>query len=299
MDDPQELLYLGPEGSYSHNCAHLIQSELLPDLRLVSCDSIYAIHREQKKNHSALGLFPVENSLGGGVSETLDGLFERLEQPQILLEWVLPIEHNLLSTGSLNQIKEVRAHYQSLAQCASFLREHLAQAEKIVTSSNSSAILSILEEDPAKRSLLAAIASKEAAELYRLPIITEAINDFKHNATRFWLIGRDAKKKFNRSDSKQALVSIAFQMPADKPGGLLKVLQSLARQDLNLTRIESRPTKGRLAEYTFFIDFVATDKLSRIALSGLLDELESLCSVFKFFGHYPVFPDPDPRFQRC
>ncbi len=276
------LGYLGPEGSYSHICAKKI-AEVFALSPLIPYKTISEIYKALEQKEINFGLLPVENSLGGSVPETLDNLLFAPQSLQVRLEWVLMIEHCLI--GFDLNINEIRAHFQAFAQCDNYLNKYYANANKKEMSSNSSAALSLLNEKENK----AAICSKEAAELYKIPIIAEKINDFTENFTRFWLAGWENLPPKNNN---QNLISLAFRIPQDLPGGLVRVLGPIAERGINLSKIESRPTKSRLCEYSFYIDLINSSKADQ----ELLKELQSLCSYFKFLGNYPVWPLNDLRF---
>lgn len=277
------LGYLGPEGSYSHICAKQIAKTFALN-HLIAFKNIAEIYGAIAEKQINFGLLPVENSLGGSVPETLDYLLFAPQSLQVRLEWVLKIEHCLI--GFDKKIEEIRAHFQAFAQCEKFLQANYSQAQKKEMPSNSAAALSLLTEKQNK----AAICSQEAAELYNIPVLAHKINDFTENFTRFWLVGWEDLPKQNYH--KQNLISLAFRIPQNTPGGLVKVLNPIAQLNINLSKIESRPTKGRLCEYSFYIDLINSEKVDQ----NLLENLQNLCAYFKFLGNYSVWPLEDLRF---
>lgn len=287
------IFFLGPEGSYSHSCA-LKLKEIITQVSLEPLVSISAIKEAVACNKEAMGLFPVENSLGGSVTETLDGLLNQSEDTKVLLEYVMKIEHCLLGFGKKQELQEIRAHYQAFNQCEEYLKKNFSKFKRSEFPSNSAAVESLASLDSAQQNTYAAIGSMEAAKRFNVPIIENQINDSSENYTRFWLIGHKGPLSLI-NESKQYLCSLAFQIPRDEPGGLLKVLQVFASRSINLTKIESRPTKGRLCEYTFYIDFLAPDNWKEEG-KEIIKNIQSICSLFRFLGHYSVFPHKDNRF---
>jgi prephenate dehydratase len=311
-----KLLYLGPAGSFSHICALEIvnffeqtakdahSSEIKPlikleDFQLLDFPSINSVREgieESSNNEKIFGLLPVENSLGGSVPETLDGLIKGSQSVEVRLEWVMHVEHCLVGFGNINDIKEIRAHYQAFAQCDDFLKKSFSNNfEKKEMTSNSAAALSLLDmKSDNNNKQIAAICSKEAAEMYKIPIIQKGINDSQNNYTRFWLISK-SPLRVEQSEKTNTLTSLAFRIPQNVPGGLMRVLDCLVKRNINLSKIESRPTKGKLCEYTFFIDFVNPANWSEIQ-EEVCEEVKNICSNFYFLGNYSVLPAGDFRF---
>lgn len=295
---PNNLIYslgfLGPEGSFSHICA-LEVAEQLGIQNLIPHQNISAIRHSLSVDELTFALMPLENSLGGSVPESLDGFLLAPSSVTVLLEKVLKIEHCLVGfSKELSTVKEVRAHFQAFAQCDNYLKKNFPGVSLHEMTSNSAAAKSLLDLSELERSSTLAICAKEAAEFYQLPILQPLINDSPDNVTRFWLLGKTPLPS-NVSNS-QKLTSLAFRIPQDLPGGLMKVLATLANRKINLSKIESRPTKGRLCEYTFFIDFI--NPLNWPAIEEtVLKEIQNNCSYLRFLGTYSVFPLGDLRFE--
>jgi prephenate dehydratase len=284
------IAYLGPQGSFSYICASGL-SKLLAIGPLKAYDNITLAIKALDVAEADFALLPIENSLGGSVPEALDGFIKSDQKNYIQLEWVLPIEHALLGFGSLGQVKEVRGHFQAFAQCKNFL-EQLPEAKQKEMTSNSASIASLRELSLTEKLNTAAIGPAPSGELYDVPLIQSKINDSSDNFTRFWLIGKTSKAILTNT---QQLTSLAFRIPQDLPGGLLKVLSSLAARDINLSKIESRPTRGRLCEYTFFIDFVNPANWEEIKVQ-IMQEIAGSCSYLRVLGTYVVLPIGDLRF---
>ena len=222
-----------------------------------------------------IAIVPVENSIQGGVTMTLDSLWQS-ESLQIQQAIVLPIAHSLITRApTLAAIKIVYSHPQGLAQCQQWLDRHLPTVQQIATDSTTDG-LHIIAED----SSLAAIASQRAAELYNLPILKYPINDQPDNCTRFLVLGRTAPT------TKGTHSSLAFSLKRNIPGALVKSLLVFADRQINLSRIESRPTKRSLGEYIFFIDIEAP--IEDPQLSEALSKLQEVTENLKILGSYAI-----------
>jgi prephenate dehydratase len=216
----------------------------------------------------------VENSIEGSVVITLDMLWQ-LDILQIQQALVLPIRHALLSRAStLEAIQTVHSHPQALAQCQEWLEKFLPSAQLVPGNSTTEA-LQYLDEDYTA----GVITSQRAAQLYNLPVLASAINDFPDNSTRFWVLGKQPSPGGSHT-------SLAFSLPANVPGVLVKPLQVFASKGINMSRIESRPTKRSLGEYLFFIDIEAN--ASQDSVQTALSELASYTEILKIFGSYNV-----------
>ncbi|MGC9505098.1 prephenate dehydratase [Baaleninema sp.] len=279
------IAYLGPAGTYTEAAALAYSSWLDRDDRL-QCQlspysSIPQTFQALEREEVHLAVVPVENSIQGSVTITLDTLWQR-ETLQVQQALVLPIHHALISrSASLEYVKTVYSHPQALAQCQKWLERNLPQVQLRSTNSTTEA-LQYLSED----ATLAAIASERAAQLYNLPILAHPINDAAENCTRFWVV-RSPRLEFQLPIAPGAQsVSIAFSLPKNAPGALLNPLQILARRGINMSRIESRPTKRSLGEYLFFIDFEADGDEN--VWQEAIDELSSCTEILKVFGNYTV-----------
>ncbi|ERT03893.1 prephenate dehydratase family protein, partial [Lyngbya aestuarii BL J] len=188
---------------------------------------------------------------------------------------VLPISHALISLAKNPQeIEVVYSHPQALAQCQEWLNQNLPQVRQIATNSTTEALQHLDQETTA-----GAIASERAASLYQLPILAHPINDYPDNCTRFWVVSLQPSPGGNHT-------SLAFSVLENKPGILVKPLQVFAEQGINMSRIESRPTKRLLGDYLFFIDLEANtcDQSVKLALA----ELATYTKTLKIFGSYSI-----------
>jgi len=232
------------------------------------------IFDEVERGRARYGVVPVENSTEGAVNVTLD----RLLDADVLItgEVTLDITHHLLSRAlDLAEIKVVCSHPQALAQCRGWLAAHLpdARAEEM---SSTTASAERAREDPT----VAAIASEMAARLYDVPVLRARIEDNAANSTRFLVIGRQATPPTGRDKT-----SILFSMK-NEPGVLYSILEPFAQRRLNLTKIESRPTKRRPWEYVNFVDFEGHRDTD--VVRAVLDEVKGRCQFLKVLGSYPA-----------
>jgi prephenate dehydratase len=271
------IAYLGPAGTYSETAAlsystwlnthHQLECQLHPYSTIAG--SIRAIASQEVQ----VAVVPVENSIEGSVTVTLDTLwqFDSLRVQQAL---VLPIAHTLIShSATLEALKTIYSHPQALAQCQRWLETSAPTAQIVPTHSTTEALQYL--DDPTA----AAIASQRAAQLYQLPTLAHAINDHPDNCTRFWVLSLEASASGSHT-------SLAFSLSANLPGSLAKVLQIFAQREINLSRIESRPTKRSLGEYLFFIDIEADVQSSPV--QDALEELKLYTETLKIFGSYTV-----------
>jgi prephenate dehydratase len=226
------------------------------------------------KQEADLAVVPVENSIEGSVTMTLDALW-RIDSLQIQQALVLSIEHQLITVAqSLDQIQTVYSHPQALSQCQEWLGKHLPQAQRIPSNSTTE----ILAQLP-DLSTAAGISSPSAAALYHLPILAADIGDRLENRTRFWVLGHQPAITGSHT-------SLAMTLSANVPGALLSVLTRFAAANINLSRIESRPTKRSLGEYLFFMDLEADGHEPRVA--KILAEITASVEQVKLFGSYHI-----------
>lgn len=274
------IAHLGPPGTYAEQAAlaymDWMRQETEQEAILYPYPSIAQTIWAVAQGKANLAVVPVENSIEGSVAITLDTLWQ-LDTLQIQLALVLPISHALLSYAqSLDSIQTVYSHPQALAQCQGWLEQFLPEGQLIPTNSTTEA-LQQLEHDPTK----SAIASQRASQLYNLPILASAINDYPDNCTRFWVITQSQSQTKSGSHT-----TLAFSVAANVPGALVKPLQVFAQRGINLSRIESRPSKRSLGDYLFFIDLEA-DANSSLVQSALA-EISAYTEILKLFGSYSV-----------
>ena len=264
--------YLGPEGSFSHEAVSTLRG-----VTAVAYDSFADLLAAVAAATLDQCVVPLENAIEGTVSATIDGLvFDH--DLVIEREIVIPIRlHLLVRPGvSLEDVTVVRSYSHALAQCREFL--HSIGVTTQQAASTSQAAREVAESDQP----IAAVASSMAAQLFGLRVLVSEIEDHPGNVTRFVVVGRDQVSKPTGHDRTTI---VCFQ-DADRPGSLFAILGRFAARDINLTKLESRPTKRGLGDYCFVIEFeghVADD-----VVSDCLVDLQSHLARVKFLGSYPV-----------
>jgi prephenate dehydratase len=271
-----KIAHLGPTGTYAEAAA-LAYAEIelsSIDFCLQPYPNITQTLIAVADGEVELGIVPVENSIEGSVTMTADTIWQLTATLQIQQAIVLPIHHALISIASdLNEIETVYSHPQALSQCQEWLQQHLPQAGRISENSTTAALTTL-----ATRPQAAAISSVRAAKLYDLPVLVQPINDYPDNQTKFWVISLQPSTTGN-------CTSIAFSLSKNAPGGLMSALGFFANRGLNLSRIESRPSKRSLGEYLFFID-IETDVNNCPQLKSALADLDAYAETVKNFGSY-------------
>jgi chorismate mutase/prephenate dehydratase len=272
LEKPLCVAYLGPEATNTHAAA-LRKFGSSVDYRPMA--TIADIFTAVEKGEADYGVVPVENSTEGSVRDSLD-LF--VETPlKIVAELHQEIEHTLLSREPLAKIKKVYSKDQALAQCRRWLQRHLPHAQLVDVDSTAYGV-----QIAAKEKGAAAIAPRLAGERYGVPVAATHIQDLKNNTSRFVFLGREASGSAGSGHDKTSLlVSLHHE-----PGALLHALQPFNRRKLNLTRIESRPSKLKPWDYIFFLD--VTGHYDDPAMQAALKELSRKCPLVKWLGSYPV-----------
>lgn len=272
LEDHLRIAYLGPEGTWTHQAAIKKFGNSVDYLPQANFADVFDQVARRKASY---GVVPIENSTEGTVNHTLD-MF--LTSPlKICGEVELRINHHLLGTmRGLEQIRRVAAHPQALAQCRAWLKEYLPAVELIGTSSNAEGARRARDEDGT-----AAIAGDAAAEVYGLRKVVTDIEDRPDNTTRFLIIGRELLPP-SGSDKTSILLSTR---EADGAGALYKLLAPLAKNNVNMSRIESRPSRRRKWDYVFFLDVDGhvTDK----PLAAALKVLAGTAPLCRVLGSYP------------
>jgi chorismate mutase/prephenate dehydratase len=269
LEKPLEIAFLGPRDTFSHMAALRVfglSAEFLP---VPTVDDIFT---EVERKRADYGVVPVETAMGGGVSDTLDRFVT--SDLKIINEMMLHVSQNLLSNGPLGEIKHVYSKVQPFVQCRNWLKANLPTADLIETASTAEAARIAATEPGA-----AAIASTLAAETYSIGIVARGIEDSPNNFTRFFVIGRHMAKP-SGNDKTAILCSIT-----DHQGALYELLQPMAEEGINLTRIESRPSQKRAWEYVFFIDMLG--HIEEPNIRHAVDRLASQCKELKILGSFP------------
>jgi chorismate mutase/prephenate dehydratase len=261
--------YLGPAGSFSHTAAMLKFGQSVEYEPLADITSIFD---EVSKGHCDLGLAPVENTMGGGVIETLDALID--SNVKVCAEVQMAIHHSLLGNCTLEEIEKIYSKPEVFAQCRNWLSATFKEAQTVPVASTAKAAQMAANEPNT-----AAIGSIVAAELYGLGIICENIEDIANNITRFLVISREDAKPTGE-DKTAILFSTAH-----KAGALSDVLDVFKRFSINMTNIESRPSKKREWEYYFFVDFLG-HRMDQNIQEGLA-EARKHCLQLSILGSFP------------
>lgn len=269
LEKPVAAAYLGPEATFTHLASI---SKFGSSVQYVPCGSITEVFQEVDRKRVDYGVIPVENSIEGAVSHSLDMFID--SDLKINSEILFEISHHLMANCDLKDIRRVYSNPQVFGQCRIWLETHLPKAELIETASTTSAAQRAAQEERS-----GAIASKLAATLYNLRILAEGIEDLAHNMTRFLVIGRQLAK-MTGSDKTSIVVSIK-----DKVGALYEMLEPIRQGGLNMTKIESRPSKKKAWDYYFFIDFEG--HVENPNVKKTLDAVEQTVRFLKVLGSYP------------
>jgi len=269
---PKRIAFLGPAGTFTEEAA----LQYAPGADFQAFPSIPAVALAVQTGSAQEGIVPIENSLEGSVTDTLDILIN--ERIFINRELVLPIEHCLLFQPGVkaSDIKIIYSHPQALAQCRRFLERCFPTADLIASFSTAAAVLDAKESS----STAAAIAPKRTSELYNVEVFAEGIQDNNANATRFVVLADT-----DHPPTGQDKTSFCLSFHEDRPGLLYSTMGEFAIRNINLVKIESRPTKQSLGQYIFLIDCEGHRKTS--PLKETIETLQPKTSMLKIFGSYP------------
>ncbi len=270
LEKSLKIAYLGPEATFSHLAA---LKRFGSQVDYVACNTISDVFAEVEKDTADYGVVPIENSIEGIVTHTLDMFVD--SDLKICAQIILDVSHNLLANCPKGKIKRVYSNPQVLAQCRIWLQENLPNAEKIEVSSTTRAA-----QIANKEKYSACVASLLAAKVYKLKIIASSIEDSPHNITRFLVVGK-TDVDATGSDKTSILFSIR-----DRVGALHDMLLPFKKYRINLTKIESRPSKRKAWDYYFFVDLEGHHQTPRVKKALL--ELERKCTFLKILGSYPV-----------
>jgi len=270
LDRPLKVTYLGPEATFTHLAA---LKRFGSQVEYIACDSITDVFLAVERDNADYGVVPIENSVEGAVSHTLDMFVD--SELQICSQTILDVAHHLLANCPKNKIRRIYSNPQVFGQCRIWLQENLPSAETIEVSSTTRAA-----QIAAKEKNSACIASLLAAKVYKLKVIASDIEDSPHNVTRFLLIG-----KGDVLPTGHDRTSIMFSIK-DKVGALHDMLLPFKKHRINLTKIESRPSKKKAWDYYFFVDLDGHRDNPRVKKA--LAELENKCRFLKILGSYPL-----------
>jgi prephenate dehydratase len=275
------VAYLGPPGTFSEEALRASAPEGVEELPYAS---VYEAVMAVQDGEVERAVVPIENSIEGSVNATLDALAGEAAAVRIAGELVIEIEHCLVARDSLalDAITRVISHPQGTAQCATFLREHLPQAERVTVASTAEAVRSVAETDEP----WAAVGSRLAASLYGCRVLAEGVEDHPHNQTRFvWLAHESALPPL--PDGRPLKTSIAFSgFNDDSPGALVSILSELSSRGINLSKIESRPRRVQLGHYIMFADL--DGGVGDPPVAEGLDAVRGKVRELRVLGSYPA-----------
>jgi chorismate mutase/prephenate dehydratase len=272
LERPLRIGFLGPEGTFSHEATvrkfgHSVDYTPVAD--------IPGVFQEVVRGHVDYGLVPVENSIGGGIVDTLDAFLS--SSARICAEVLFTVHHNLMATCPWSDVKRIMSKAQVFSQCRNWLSATAVGREQIPHDSTAAAAK--LAADPAAGRGVAAIGPKQLADMYGLTVLFENIEDNPDNVTRFFVISREPAKR--TGDDKTAIMFTT----AHKPGALAEVLDVFKENGINLTDIEKRPSKKVNWEYYFFID--AQGHADDAGMQKALAEARQHCLQLTVLGSYP------------
>jgi prephenate dehydratase len=288
MSDRKSAALL-PQGTVSDEAVrYLFRNE---DVRFVYCKMIADVFQSTARGDTDWSVIPIENTIDGSVNLHIDWLVHEVDLP-IRAEWVYPSIQNLIgSAGELtdengqwdpNKITKVMSHPVAMAQCLQFIRSRLPHAELETLSSTAEAVR-MVKNNPGKG--WAAIGTQLGASDLGLDVLEAGVTDHNNNFTRFLLVGNTPYQQENVLIHK---TSILITLPEDYPGALHQVLSAFAWRRINLSKIESRPTKKKLGNYYFYIDIELS--LDNILVPGAIAEIEAIGCQVRILGSYPSLP---------
>ncbi|MDD4953436.1 MAG: prephenate dehydratase [Candidatus Omnitrophica bacterium] len=270
LEKPLKISYFGPQATFTHLAA---LKRFGSQVGYVACDSIADVFLEVERGNADYGVVPIENSIEGAVTHTMDMLVD--SDLKICAQIILDITHNLLANCPKAGIRRVYSISQVFGQCRLWLQENLPGVEQIEVSSTTRAA-----QIAAKEKKSACIASILAAKIYKLKVIASDIEDSPHNITRFLVVGKSSVPRTG-FDKTSVLFSIK-----DRVGALHDMLMSFKKNKINLTKIESRPSKKKAWDYYFFVDLQGHQDDAKVRKA--LWELEQKCTFLKVLGSYPT-----------
>ena len=265
------VAFLGPLGTFSEEAANKQFGGMTVPVECASIDEVFRMVEAGKVDY---GVVPVENSTEGAIGRTLDLLM--MTSAHICGEVKLPVHHNLLSQKKdLEQITSLYSHAQSLAQCHEWLNQHLPDVERHAVSSNAEAAR-LAAADPQA----AAIASRRAGELFGLNLLADNIEDDPKNTTRFLVLSRHDVAPSGKDKTSLLMAT------RNIPGAVVDLLEPLARHQVSMTKLESRPSRMGMWEYVFFVDIEGHQSDANVAAAMI--ELQKRASMVKVLGSYPL-----------
>ena len=261
--------FQGERGAYSEAAAKLFFNE---EVKTVSLTTFAEVLESTSNDETQFSILPIENSIEGSVGESYDLLYSTCLNATG--EIYHKIEHCLIGTGKIEQIDTVYSHPQALGQCRKFIEKNNM---KTIPAYDTAGSVKMIKE--INKENCACIASREAAEIYQMPIILDNIANNQNNYTRFLILS-----KTSNSESGNDKTSIIFSIKHE-PGSLFRIIENFHRNNVNLTKIESRPTKMNTWEYNFYVDFEGHENNPKI--SEMLEKIKQETLFMKVLGSYP------------
>ncbi len=276
LEKPLLIAYLGPEASNTHAAA---LKKFGASVDYHGMASVSDIFTAVEKGEADYAVIPIENSTEGSVREALDSFVE--SDLKIVAQIYLEINHALISGSPLEKITTVYSKDQALAQCRHWLQRHVPHA-RLVDAPSTSRAVQMAKQEPGT----AAVAGELAAEHYGVPVVARNIQDKADNTTRFFVIGKKASGAVGGGNDITSLLVSLGDEAASHSGALLKMLMPLAERGINLSKIESRPSKKRPWDYYFFLDI--SGHHDDAAMKAAIAELRKFCPLVKWLGSYPA-----------
>ena len=266
----KKISFQGEHGAYSETSALKFFKN---EIESIPCLTFHDALEQTESDNSDYAILPVENSIEGSVGQSFDAILS--SNLHAVGEIYLEIHHCLISNGKIDEIDTVYSHPQALGQCSDFVQKKSLKTVPTYDTAGSVKIIKDLNEKS-----IAAIASKNAAEIYNMPIIKEKIENEPNNVTRFLIFS-----KHQTESSTNDKTSIIFSI-SHEPGALYEIIKEFSNNDINLTKIESRPKKGTTWEYNFYLDFVG--HVTDPKIGSMLDSLKKNTKFLKIIGSYPL-----------
>jgi prephenate dehydratase len=264
-----KVSFQGERGAYSEAAARSFFTE---EIETVPLPTFSQVLESTVSNVTDYSVLPVENSLEGSVGESYDLLYST--SLNAVGEIYYRIEHCLIGNGKLEEVDTVYSHPQALGQCRDFIQKHNM---KTVSTYDTAGSVKIIKE--INQANIACIASKTASQIYQMPILSEKITNDLNNYTRFLVLSKKTSAETG-NDKTSIMFSITHE-----PGSLFRIIENFQKYNINLTKIESRPTKSTNWEYNFYVDFEGHSKDSHI--SKMLEEIKTETLFMKTLGSYP------------
>lgn len=277
LETVEHVVYLGPGGSYTEMAKDAFCERYKIGAYQEPMKTIRAVLEFIDSTPNSIGVLPIENSIEGVVRETIDSLI-RTKNPniRILSQTIMPIRHCLLSrTTEFYSVSGVISHPQALAQCQNFIYNELPRNLHVIEAVSTADAARRLQE---YNLTYGAIGSEKTAQIYNLNILKENINDDPDNQTRFVLVG-----DFETQKTENDKTTLAFST-VNEPGALLRILQIFHDYEINLSYIDSRPSKVKFGEYVFFVDFdghVSDEKVQTV-----INEIKNHTQYYRLVGSY-------------